>query len=317
MGRCTAGASGGFFLGCVVAELAHARTIKTLTVSSYLLVDEVFIVVFDIEFPLHVLDLGALQEHLSFYGKHLSPCQLALPHQSHQLPGILELLPESSQFVGALRISPTSLANLANFTPTEADIWVRVVSVLARLKLHKAVSIRHLKPSCTTVAHLEARRQWLVPGTDPPRLPVLIDVLGEVLYALFYGCVHGILDIRKGKNWRTIYRRIRLLRVGCLFEEMHDLLELILGAVVGGTQFLVHDLEIHIILLGHVVLTSATILDGRGEADVRRRLREDRGVECVILDITDDSLRRGNICLVYFPLGRGTNCGLQMEFLSK
>ena len=291
--------------------------VRGTMVSSYLLIDEVFVVVFDVEFPLHILNLGALQEHLPFYGKHLFPCQLALPHKSNQLPGILELLPEPSQFVGTLRISTASLANLADFTPTEADIWISVVGVLAGLELHKSVSFHLLKRSCTRVAHLEARRQWLVPGTGSPRLPVLIDALGEMLYTLFYGCVHGILDFREGKNWRTIYSRIRLLRVGCFFEEMHDLLELILGAVVGTTEFLVHDLEIHIILLGHVIRTSAAILDSRGEADVRRRLREDRGIERVILDTTDDGLWRGDIGLVYFSLGRGANCGLQVKFLSK
>lgn len=97
---------------------------------------------------------------------------------------------------------------------------------------------------------------------------------------------------------------------------MHDLLELVLGALVD-TQLLVHDLEVDIILLRHVVRTSATILDSRGEANIRRRLREDRGVERVILDITDDGLRRGNMSLIDFSLRSGSYGCLQVEFLEK
>lgn len=143
---------------------------------------------------------------------------------------------------------------------------------------------------------------------------MFIDVLGEMLYALFYSCVHGLLDVCERQNRRTIYSRIRLFRVGCLFEELHDLLELVLGALVD-TQPLVHDLEVDIILLGHVIRTSATILDSRGEADVRRRLREDRGIECVMLHITDDGLRRGDMGLIDFSLRSGIYRCLQVKFL--
>ena len=80
---------------------------------------------------------------------------------------------------------------------------------------------------------------------------------------------------------------------------------------------MVHHLQELIVLLGHVIRTSATVLDRRGEADVRRWLREDRGVERVISNTTDDRLRRRDMGLVYFSLGRGTYGGLKMEFLSK
>ena len=65
-------------------------------VPANLLIDEILVVVLDVEFPLHVLDLGTLQEYMPFDSKHLSPCQLALPHQCNQLAGILELFPKPS-----------------------------------------------------------------------------------------------------------------------------------------------------------------------------------------------------------------------------
>lgn len=103
--------------------------------ASYLLVDEVLVVVFDVELPLHVLHLRTLQEDMPFNSKHLLPRQFALPHQCNQLPGIFELFSESPQLVGTLRISAASLANLADFTPTEADIWIGIVGLLARFEL--------------------------------------------------------------------------------------------------------------------------------------------------------------------------------------
>lgn len=83
------------------------------------------------------------------------------------------------------------------------------------------------------VAHLQVRSQYLISGTDPRLLPVRVDVLGEMLYALFYSGVHGLLDLLKRKNWWAIYSRIRLFRLGSLFEEVHNLLELVLGTLVG------------------------------------------------------------------------------------
>lgn len=111
------------------------------SIPRYLLVDEeVLVFVLDVEFPLHLLDLGPLQEDLLFNCKHFLPGQLALTHQSNQLPGVFQFFPESPQFIGTLGISTTSLANLANFPPTEADIWVRVIGILTGFELRERIS---------------------------------------------------------------------------------------------------------------------------------------------------------------------------------
>jgi len=138
-----------------------------------------------------------------------------------------------------------------------------------------------------------------------------------MLYALFYSRVHGLLDLLKRKDRWAIYSRIRLFRLGSLFEEVHYLLELVLGTLVGCIPLPVQGDEEGIIFLGHVIRASATILDRRREADVRRWLREDRGIERVISDITENGFGGGDMRLVYFPLGSCIDCSLQMEFLSK
>jgi hypothetical protein len=59
---------------------------------AYLLVDKILIIIFEIEFPLHLFNFGSLHEYLPFNGKYFLPRQLALAHQSDQLPSILQLL---------------------------------------------------------------------------------------------------------------------------------------------------------------------------------------------------------------------------------
>lgn len=114
---------------------------------AYLLVDEVLVVVLDVEFSLHLLDFGPLQEDLPLNGKHLLSSQLTLAHQGDKLPGIFELLPQPPQLFGTLSISATSLPDLPDLAPTEANIWVGIIGVLSRLELYKPVSdIRALLP---------------------------------------------------------------------------------------------------------------------------------------------------------------------------
>lgn len=112
--------------------------------SPYLLVDEILIVIIlDAEFPLHFLDLRALQEDLAFDGKHLFPGHLALAHKRNQLASIFQLFSETPKFLGTLGISPAGLANLPDLAPTETNIRVGIVCVLAGFKLESQQVFRH------------------------------------------------------------------------------------------------------------------------------------------------------------------------------
>lgn len=192
----------------------------------YLLIDEILvIIILDAELPLHFLDLGALQEYLAFDGKHLLSGQLALAHMRHELASIFQFLSETPDLLGALSISPASLANLADLAPTEADIRVGIVGILTGFKLAK--SAESVYGLCCVGTYLEAALQWPVPSLDSSRPPMLIDVLCEALYTLLYSCIHGLLHFRKGQDGRAIDRCERLVRLRRFLEEVHDLLELV------------------------------------------------------------------------------------------
>lgn len=282
---------------------------------TYLLVDEILVVVLDIELALHFLDLGAFQEELPLHSNHLLASDLALAHQRNQLPCILKLFTESSELVGALCISAASLANLANFAPAETDKRIAVVGILAGFKLTSKSACGLGQFARLEYAYLEARLQWMVPIGSATSLPVLVDVFGEAFHALLYGGIHGIFHVCKGQYRRTVYSCIWLLRLRRLLKEVHGCLEIILGTLVGRVALLVENLQKHIILLSHVIRTSATILDGRGEADVRRRLRKVGRVKFVISQVTEDGFGSGNMRLVDLALGSGIDRYLQVEFL--
>lgn len=107
---------------------------------SYLLVDEVLIIVLDIELPLHILDFSPLQEEMPLCRQHLSSRHFSLAHKSNQLTSIFQFLPEPSQFVRTLGISAASLADLPNLTPAEADIRICIICILTSFELHMHVS---------------------------------------------------------------------------------------------------------------------------------------------------------------------------------
>lgn len=102
---------------------------------SYLLVDEILIIVLDAEFPFHVLDFRTLLEDLFFDDVHLLPGKFALSHEGNQLSRVLQLFAKPAQLFGALRISTTSLADLSHFAPTETYVWIAIIGILARFEL--------------------------------------------------------------------------------------------------------------------------------------------------------------------------------------
>lgn len=103
----------------------------------YLLVNEILVIILDAKFPLHLLDLGALYKYLPLDCKHLFSGHFTLPDQGDQLSSIFKLFSQPPQFVSALSISATSLANLPDLASTETNIRIGVVRILARFKLSK------------------------------------------------------------------------------------------------------------------------------------------------------------------------------------
>lgn len=163
--------------------------------------------------------------------------------------------------------------------------------------------------------YLEARLQRTVPSGNTTRFPVFIDVLGPAFHTPFHGSVHRSLHVCKRQHRWAIDGGIRLLRLRCLFKEVHRRLEVIFRTPVGCVALLVEDLEEHVILLRHIIWTPGAVFDSRREANVCRRLREIWRVEFVILEVTEDGFRGWNVRLVDLALSSGIDRGLQMEFL--
>lgn len=122
-----------------------------------------------------------------------------------------------------------------------------------------------------------------------------IDVLCEHPRILVEGVVERIFHFFPRRDGRVVYRRKWLLCLDRLFEEGHDLFELVFCALCRG--ILVHRLEEHIVLVCQVVRTATTVLYGRGEADIRRRLREGERVEPIIFDGALDGIGRRDVYL--------------------
>ena len=103
--------------------------------ASYLLVDEIFVIILDTQFPLHILDFRALLENFPLGRNQVFPHQFTLSNHSEQLSGIFQFLSETPEFFGTLEITATSLAHLSNLAPTEAYIRVPIVRALASFGL--------------------------------------------------------------------------------------------------------------------------------------------------------------------------------------
>lgn len=84
---------------------------------------------------LDLSQIGPLLEKLSFYGKLLSLGNLSLPNHRHDFSRLFELLSQLLELLGTMSISATSLPNLPDFTSSEADIGIGIVSIGAGLEL--------------------------------------------------------------------------------------------------------------------------------------------------------------------------------------
>lgn len=115
----------------------HMRIFEDEGSDAYLLVYEIFVIVLDVEFALHLLHLSTLLEDLPLHGEHLLAGNFTLAHQSNELASIFQFFAETSELLCALRISATGLADLADLTSTETHKWITVVGILAGFELRR------------------------------------------------------------------------------------------------------------------------------------------------------------------------------------
>ena len=145
--------------------------------------------------------------------------------------------------------------------------------------------------------YLEPCYQGFVASFQSSGFPVLVNFYSERPRMIVKVIIHGALDVIIRKNRRTVYSSIWLLYLGRLFEAVHDLLELILGALCGGILLLVHGGEKSEIFFVHIIWTAGAILYGGRKANVCRWLGVREGVELVILQRASNSIRSGNVYL--------------------
>lgn len=147
---------GGNFCFCESGEYEHFFEKS----GDYLLVDEKLIVALDAQFSLGVPKRQALFKHhaidfQAFFAQLFSP----LNHKQHGSGG-LQFQTEFAQFFGTLSIPIPRLSDLAQFTPPEAHIRIRIIGLLTGLELQPG--------SQSTVAR-----------GRPPRLPVFVEIRGK------------------------------------------------------------------------------------------------------------------------------------------
>lgn len=152
---------------------------------AYLLVDEVLVIVLNVELALHLLDLSTLLEELPLHGEHFSPGNFTLAHQSNELASIFQLFAKTSELFGTLRISTTSLADLANLASTETDKWITVIGVLTSFELRGSKLVMSHGQWHGIITYLELRYKCVILNSHPTRLPVLIYLLGKHLHGIF------------------------------------------------------------------------------------------------------------------------------------
>jgi hypothetical protein len=90
-----------------------------------------------------------------------------LADKCNQLASVLQLLSESPKFIRTLSISAASLSDLANLTPTEANIWICVVGLLAGFELQASVSNGSTVEGGLRLTYLETSEQWPILVVSP------------------------------------------------------------------------------------------------------------------------------------------------------
>jgi hypothetical protein len=149
--------------------------------------------------------------------------------------------------------------------------------------------------------------------------PVIVDVLCVRLLTLGHVFIKGAFHLLEREGRSVVNCSERLPRPSGPLKEFHDLLELVLGTAQTKWDSLVPSSEEGCILIGQAVLASATIFNGRREANVRGWLGELQWIEAVILDVAPDRVRSGYVDLRNFATDGGSlrsrYSRLQMMFL--
>ena len=246
-----------------MCQRQHPETFNT----TYLLVEEVIVVGFDVQSSLGQPDLHAVVKDGPFRGEKFPLGQFTLSDQGHDATSVFELSSKLLQFLDALGVSTTGLPGLAYFTSPEADVGVTIVRLLARLDL--------LTVSCSALgnrvddpqemlAHFGAGRQRLVPSLHSFVLPMLIH----------FGCkgssrlAHRLIKLGrprhllKADHGSIIDGGEGLPRFRDLLEKVHELFELVDATSFRCRSFLICRLQIRLVITGHAILNADALLYG-------------------------------------------------------
>ena len=115
----------------------------SLLAGTYFLVDEDIIVTVLVlvgKVLLHLSQRGSLFEKLPVNRQLFSFGDLSLSDKSKQLSSLFELFPQFLEFLCALGVSATSLANLPDFSSAEAHVWIPIVRFCSSFELQEYVS---------------------------------------------------------------------------------------------------------------------------------------------------------------------------------
>jgi hypothetical protein len=146
---------------------------------AYPLVVQILVVSLDAESPLHLLDSKAMLEYLTVQGHLFPSAMLSLLGEVQQLTGMLELCSELLELLCCLSVSAAGLAGLADFTTTEAHVRITFIGIGIPLEF-------------------QGRHQGMVLGCYPPRLPMVVNVLGKVAGSVADGLVKGCFHLTIG-----------------------------------------------------------------------------------------------------------------------
>jgi hypothetical protein len=118
---------------------------------------------------------------------------------------------------------------------------------------------------------LQTRLQRFIAGILPATLPELVDIFGKRLKLRF-----NLLSERQAhgieRDHGVVYGCERGLVFSSVFEDFHDLLEVILRALSSSRFLLVIRGQEGIVFCGHVILATRAFFDSLGKAYVSGRL---------------------------------------------